>query len=103
MSQTRRRRSFSPEFKTQRVLELISGSATPAELSRKHELSAQLLLQWKQTFLQKASIVFESDINHNMETDRMAQLEQTLGKLTLENEILKKGSLLSIHQTEKKW
>ena len=47
--------------------------------------------------------IFESDINHNMETDRMAQLEQTLGKLTLENEILKKGSLLSIHQTEKKW
>jgi len=44
--------------------------------------------------------IFESDINHNMETDRMAQLEQTLGKLTLENEILKKGSLLSIHHSD---
>jgi transposase-like protein len=33
-------RSFTPEFKAQVVLEILSGAKTTAEVCREHELSA---------------------------------------------------------------
>ncbi|MFO0938598.1 MAG: hypothetical protein U0798_19010 [Gemmataceae bacterium] len=37
------RRSFSAELKAKVVLELLAGSATPAELSRRYQVKPQLL------------------------------------------------------------
>ena len=47
---------------------------------------------WKSTFLERAHTVFESDATRPAEQARIAELEQVLGRMTLENEILKKVS-----------
>ena len=47
---------------------------------------------WKTTFLEKAHLVFDSDSARSVEQVRIAELEQVLGRMTLENEILKKAS-----------
>ena len=47
---------------------------------------------WKATFLEKAPLAFQSDASRSAELARVAELEQVLGRLTLENEILKKAS-----------
>jgi transposase-like protein len=87
------RRKFSPEFKARVVLEALSGVKSNAELCREHSLKPQLLSDWKAAFLERAATVFRSDEQRSEEAARIAELERLAGKLALENEILKKGSL----------
>jgi transposase len=87
------RRKFSPEFKARVVLEALSGAKSNAELCREHGLKPQLLSDWKAAFLERAATVFQSEEHRSEEAARIADLERLAGKLALENEILKKGSL----------
>ena len=87
------RRKFSPEFKARVVLEALSGAKSNAELCRAHGLKPQLLSDWKAAFLERAASVFQGDDRRSEEAARIAELERLAGRLTLENEILKKGSL----------
>ena len=89
-------RSFSPEFKAQVVLNLLSGTSSSAELCRQHRLSPQLLTQWKATLLERAELVFMREEQRSQEAARIAELERLVGRLALELEILKKAaSILS--------
>lgn len=88
------RRKFSPEFKARVVLEALSGAKSNAELCREHGIKPQLLADWKAAFLERAATVFQSDEARSQEAARIAELERLAGRLTLENEILKKGSQL---------
>ncbi len=90
----RRRRSFSPEFKAQVVLDLLSGQTSPAEACRKHTLSPTLLATWKAAFLEKAHTIFQGDEQRGEDQARIAELEQLLGRATRQIEILKKASTL---------
>ena len=82
-------RTFTLQFKRQMVEELLSGTSTPAQLVRRYNLSRGILYHWKKQYAkgklnneptQKAALL-----------DRVSKLEQMLGKLTLENEFLKKA------------
>ncbi len=89
-------RSFTPEFKAQVVLELLTGTKNSAALCRQHQLSATLLADWKAAFLARAPLLFQSKEQRSQEAARIADLERLVGRLTLEAEILKKAaSLLS--------
>lgn len=88
----RKRRNFSAEFKTQVVLQLLSGEKNQAEICREHQISSQLLNTWKQHFLTHASGVFESSTAP--EQERVAELERMVGKLTMQLEIAKKASTM---------
>jgi transposase-like protein len=44
------------------------------------------------TFLERAHLVFDNESARSAEQARIAELEQVLGRMTLENEILKKAS-----------
>ena len=92
----RTRRSFSPEFKTELVLQLIRGDVSQAELCRKHGLTAQLLANWKSIVLQGLPTLFEADGNavNDRDQNRIAELEQLIGKQAYELDILKKASRL---------
>jgi transposase len=68
------------------------GVQLQAEVCRKHSLGANLLRLWKSTFLERAHLVFDNEAARSAEQARIAELEQVLGRLTLENEILKKAS-----------
>jgi transposase len=87
-----KRRQFTPEFKARLVLDILTGVQSQAEVCRKHTLSPNLLALWKAAFLERAPTVFQSDETRSAEQARIAELERVLGRLTLENEILKKVS-----------
>jgi transposase-like protein len=86
------RRKFTPQFKSQVVLQLLSGEKSMAELCREHPLTSQMIANWKQQFLAAATQAFENEANRNGEQERIAELERMVGKLTMELEIAKKAS-----------
>jgi transposase len=88
------RRTFTAEFKTQVVLDLVSGAHSAAELCRQHQLNPQLLSRWKTEFLERAALVFEQDQQRSAEQERIAELERLVGRLTMELDIAKKASTL---------
>jgi transposase len=90
----RSRRTFTPAFKAEVVLVLLRGEQSHAELCRLHQLSPTLLSLWKQTFLDRLSLVFQSDERREREDQRIADLEQLVGRQALELEVLKKASRL---------
>ena len=90
----RTRRKFTAEFKSQVVLQVLSGERTMAEVCREHELTAPMVSDWKTQFLAGASAVFEKGKAGSEEQARIAELEQMVGKLTMQLEIAKKASRL---------
>jgi transposase len=88
------RRRFTGEFKAQVVLELLSGVKSAAELCRQHQLSPQLLAQWKSELLERAPQVFEQDQARSADQVHIAELERLVGQLTMQLEIAKKASAL---------
>ena len=90
----KKRRRFTPEFKAQVVLEVLTGGQSPAEACRKHALNPNLLTTWKSTFLERAHTLFQGDEQRDEDQARIAELEQLLGRPTRQIEILKKASML---------
>jgi transposase len=88
----RTRRSFPADFKAQRVLELLTGAASQAELCRKFNLKPQLLGHWKAAVLERLHTLFQDDSQTNQNDIRIAELEQLVGRQAYELEILKKVS-----------
>lgn len=88
----RKRRQFTPEFKARVVLDVLTGVQSQAEACRKHGLGPNLLALWKTALIEKAHTIFDGDSARSAEQTRIAELEQVLGRMTLENEILKKAS-----------
>ena len=83
------RRTFSNEFNRQRVEEYLSGVSTAAQLMRRHEISSGLLYHWKDQYTKGR---FDNPPTHEAALEeRVRQLEQLVGRLTLENEFLKKA------------
>jgi len=90
-----KRRRYTPEFKAEVVLEALSGQSSQAELCRRHNLSEQQLSKWKQQVVENVASLFASTDQQSSEaTERIAQLEQLVGRLTLALEIQKKASTL---------
>ena len=87
------RRKFSAEFKAQVVLELLSGAKSSAELCREHQIAFSVLADWKTFFLTRAASVFDNaESASSPDASRIAELEQLLGRITLENDIRKKAT-----------
>ena len=88
-----KRRRFTPEFKAEVVIEALSGQSSQAELCRRHNLSEDQLSKWKRQLLENAATLFESaDKQSNDSIERIAELEQLVGRLTLAVEMQKKAS-----------
>ncbi|MCB9438404.1 MAG: transposase [Anaerolineales bacterium] len=52
----KKKRKFTPGFKSQVVLQLLSGEKSMAELCREHQLTSQMVGNWKQQFLAAAPL-----------------------------------------------
>src|SRR5512144_2854945 len=92
----RRPRQFSPQFKFEVVMQLLTHQKTITELCREHQLKDSLVYRWRDEFLARAALVFDREAGTPAaaEQARVADLERMVGRLTMENEILKKASLL---------
>ena len=91
----RKRRAFTPEFKAEVVLEALRGEISHSELCRRYNLSEEQVSKWKQQFVENAVSLFESRDKPSKETtERIAQLEQHVGRLTVALDIQKKASNL---------
>ena len=95
----RNQRSFSQEFKRQIVEELLSGGSCPAQLCRRHNISSSLLYHWKKQY-GRGKFNNEPTAEAALK-DRIEKLERLVGRLTLENEFLKKGLQNSLSQSER--
>ena len=95
----RNQRTFSQEFKRQIVEELLSGESRPAQLCRRHNISSSLLYHWKKQY-GRGKFNNEPTAEGALK-DRIEKLERLVGKLTLENEFLKKGLEHSLSQSER--
>ena len=93
------RRTFTAEFKTQVVLDIITGRQSNSAICRQHNLKPQLVSRWKTEFLERAAIVFAGDKQQAADQEHIAELERLVGRLTLELEVAKKAS--SIWQATK--
>ena len=91
----RSRRKFSAELKTQGMLQVVSGEKSLAEVCREHQFSTQIGGNWKQQVLAHASRAFESETGNTGEQGRVAELEQMVGKLTMQLEIAKKATSIA--------
>ena len=90
-----KRRRFTAKFKAEVVLEALTGASSQAELCRRHNLSENQVSTWKRHLLENVETFFESPEKPSSESaDRIAQLEQLVGRLTLALEIQKKASTL---------
>ena len=89
----RKRRNFTPEFKAEVVLEALTGESSQAELCRRHNLSDEQLSKWKRQLLENAATLFEpADKQSDVNMERIAHLEQLVGRLTVALDIQKKAS-----------
>ena len=89
-------RTFSLEFKRQVVEELLSGESRPAQLCRRHNISSSVLYYWKKQYSRGK---FNNEPTEEAALkDRIEKLERLVGKLTLENEFLKRGLQNSLSQ-----
>ena len=88
----KRRRIFTPDFKFQIVLELLTGEKRAAQLCRERQISETSLSRWRQQFLEPGARVFEDGSGAPAEQERIAELERMIGRLTMELAAAKKAS-----------
>jgi transposase len=98
----KKHRSFKPDQKARAVLQVLTGQKSPAQICRELQISESLLSRWKKQFLDGASIVFEKESSPEQDSERVAELERLIGRLTLELEATKKVSQLLNSPTNKR-
>src|SRR6266550_7435562 len=86
----RERRRFSVGFKRQVVEELLSKASTLGQLSRRLDVSSGLILYWKKRY-EEGGLAEGASSNEKELRSRVEQLERMVGRLDLENDLLKRA------------
>ena len=74
----------------------MSGESRPAQLCRRYNITSSVLYHWKKQYSRGK---FNNEPTEEAALkDRVEKLERLVGKLTLENEFLKKGLQSSLSQ-----
>ncbi len=92
---SRKRTTYSADFKAKIVIEVLEGEKTLNEIASKYELLPKNLQNWKKQFLENASLAFDKSAvvkeykeeikNLKKDKDNMAK---KVGELTLEKDFL---------------
>lgn len=91
---TKKRRKYTPDYKFETVMESLRGEKSKAQICRDRNITESLLYRWQQDFLEKGPGLFADQQQSNLLGDKEAQiadLEQMVGRLTMELEALKKS------------
>ena len=84
-----KRRKYTQEFKEEIVQRALSGERV-LELGKENNISPGLINRWKRQYLDGELISNNTDQEVKKLQTQVAKLEQMIGKLTMENYILKK-------------
>jgi transposase-like protein len=84
-----KKRQYTKEQKEELVQALLSGQ-TALGLGREHNISPGLINRWKRQYLNGELNQNNNDQQINKLKKEIAKLEQMIGKLTMENYVLKK-------------
>ena len=105
---SRKRTTYTAEFKTKLVLEVIKEESTLVEIASKNNITPKNLQNWKKTFLENAEVAMEPAKAVQEYKTTIADLEikideyaKTVGQLTLENNWMS-GKLSSLDSSYKK-
>ena len=95
---SRKRRSFSPKFKSDLVLEVLKGEKDLNTIAVENEIQPNLLRNWKRQFLENAPNVFDESKEDRYKealSDERKEKEayaKKVGQLTMQVDWLKKKS-----------
>jgi transposase len=96
MSEKRSRRRFTAKFKARVAIEAIEGAYTVAELAARHQVAPGQISLWKRQLLENSPLAFdlarESSPKASVGPDT-EQLYAEIGRLKMENDLLKKMGL----------
>lgn len=87
------RRRFSKEFKLKVVHAYLSGGSI-GEITRQFDIHANLIYKWAQEYQNNPEGAFRGTVSENepeSNEQRVAELERLVGRITLENDFLKKA------------
>ena len=91
-----KKRTYTPEFKAQVVLEILSQQKSLAQASREYGIRDTVISRWRQEFADRLPQIFERGQDRDERDQRIAELERMVGRLAMELEISKKvSSILS--------
>ena len=102
------RKTYTAEFKTKVVLEVLKDEQTTAQLSVKYGVTPKNINNWKKVFLENAEIAMDpskSVAQYKKEIDELQAIvdgyAKKVGQLTLEKDFLE-GKLGSLGLSDKK-
>jgi transposase-like protein len=88
------KRNWTVEQKTAIVLQGLKGDSAITEVCRQHGITTALYYQWRDRFLEAGQIGLSGKGSNGSQTqelrNKVRELERIIGKLTVQNEILKK-------------
>ena len=105
---SKKRKSYSAEFKTKVVLKLLKEEETAAGIASRYGVTVQTLNQWKKKFLENATLAFdvgEATKEYRQKIEKLEReneaLAKTLGKTTIERDWAV-GKLKSLDSSNKR-
>lgn len=90
MARSKTRRTFTKEFKLSILREIDAGASIP-QVARAHDVHPETIRNWRRSEKKYGERSFAGRGRAYTDEARIAQLERTLGQLTLENSLLKKA------------
>lgn len=89
-SMKRLRRTLTPEFKFQVVLEALQRKQSQSEVARQYDVHPQLIVQWKRQLLKQGPLIFQGRRRKDKQAKKIEELEKIIGQQTIEIQFLKK-------------
>lgn len=92
MSEGKKRRTHSADFKAKIGLEAVRGVRTINEIAQEHNVHPQLVTQWKKEILENSSSLFDTKRGPKPvdESSPEDKLYSEIGRLKMETDWLKK-------------
>lgn len=86
------RKNFEPAFKAKVALEALRAEKTIAQISSEYGVHSTQIGQWKQELVQRSAELFSKSDHQaaKQQQEQADKLHRVIGKLTVENDWLKK-------------
>jgi len=91
-----KRRTFSPEFKFETILDMLRGEKSGAQICRERDITESLLYKWRDAFFERAPSLLadQRSTSYDPQAEHIAELERLVGRQAMEIEVLKKARSL---------